>query len=130
MMVLFNDQMSSKEVLGSKTSEIVHVHYDYESQQTDELTLRFGIRNSSRISIGFQLLRCFFSRRGCRVEVISKDKHISGSQGWWTGKVVGSELIGIFPSGLVAEFEPNVRFIDEHELNIGDLIGCGGFGFV
>lgn len=67
-------------------------------------------------------------RRGSVVEVLSKDEKISGSEGWWIGRLLDSESVGIFPANFVASSEPNLRIIDEKDLQIGDLIGIGGFG--
>jgi hypothetical protein len=47
--------------------------FDYETRREDELTLR----------------------RGTLVEVLSTDAHISGDEGWWTGRV--GNKVGIFP---------------------------------
>jgi hypothetical protein len=38
-------------------------------------------------------------RRGTLVEVLSTDAHISGDEGWWTGRV--GNKVGIFPSNFV-----------------------------
>ena len=69
-----------------------------------------------------------FYRRGSIVEVISKDEKISGSEGWWIGRVVDTESVGIFPANFVASSEPNLRIIDYKDIQMGDLIGVGGFG--
>ncbi|CAF4756094.1 unnamed protein product, partial [Rotaria magnacalcarata] len=45
-----------------------------------------------------------------------------------TGRLLDSESVGIFPANFVASSEPNLRIIDEKELQIGNLIGIGGFG--
>ena len=68
------------------------------------------------------------SRRGSILEVLSKDEKISGSEGWWTGRLLDSESVGIFPANFVASSEPNLRVIEGKDLQIGDLIGIGGFG--
>jgi hypothetical protein len=70
----------------------------------------------------------YLLRRGSILEVLSKDEKISGSEGWWTGRLLDSESVGIFPANFVASSEPNLRIIDEKDLQIGDLIGVGGFG--
>jgi len=70
----------------------------------------------------------YFLRRGSIVEVLSKDERISGSEGWWTGRLLDSESVGIFPANFVANLEPQLRVIDYKDLQIGDLIGVGGFG--
>ncbi|KAK3093744.1 hypothetical protein FSP39_019606 [Pinctada imbricata] len=90
--------------------------FDYEGKREDELTLR----------------------RGCQVEVLSYDSHISGDEGWWTGRV-GSN-VGIFPSNFVTKdinfslkerVPPDRPFeIDFNELHLEEVIGVGGFGKV
>ncbi len=70
----------------------------------------------------------YFLRRGSILEVLSKDERISGSEGWWTGRLLDSESVGIFPANFVANLEPQLRVIDYKDLQIGDLIGVGGFG--
>lgn len=91
--------------------------FDYEAKREDELTLR----------------------KGCQVEVLSYDSHISGDEGWWTGRVGNS--VGIFPSNFVTN---NLNFsfpeekvipdrpfeIDFNELQLEEVIGIGGFGKV
>ncbi|CAF3376725.1 unnamed protein product [Rotaria socialis] len=100
--------MTNSSSLTNKNDEILHVLYDYTSKEADELTLK----------------------RGSIVAVLSKDENISGSKGWWTGRLLDSESVGIFPANFVASSEPNLRIIDEKELQIGNLIGIGGFGHV
>ncbi|XP_071440662.1 mitogen-activated protein kinase kinase kinase 9-like isoform X3 [Hetaerina americana] len=92
--------------------------YDYEAQGEDELSLR----------------------RGEIVEVLSKDSKISGDEGWWTGKI--GDKVGIFPanfvtqedhifnhvSGVIGDVQPVE--IDFSELDLGEVIGVGGFGKV
>ena len=95
---------SACEAADSKT--ILHVLYDYTSKDEDELSLK----------------------RGSRLEVLSKDEGISGSSGWWTGRLVDTESVGIFPVNFVTSGEPDLRIIDYKDLNIGTLIGVGGFG--
>jgi hypothetical protein len=70
----------------------------------------------------------YLLRRGSKLEVLSKDEKISGSEGWWTGRLVDSESVGIFPANFVASSQPNLRVIDIKDLQIGHLIGIGGFG--
>ncbi len=69
-----------------------------------------------------------FKRRGSKLEVLSKDESISGSRGWWTGRLIDSESVGIFPANFVANSQPDLRIIDYNDLQIGDTIGVGGFG--
>ncbi|CAF2633577.1 unnamed protein product [Rotaria sp. Silwood2] len=100
--------MTDSSSLNNKNDGILRVIYDYTGKEEDELTLK----------------------RGSVVEVLSKDEKISGSKGWWTGRLVDSESVGIFPANFVASFEPNLRVIEEKDLQIGNLIGSGGFGHV
>ncbi|XP_060071962.1 mitogen-activated protein kinase kinase kinase 11-like [Ylistrum balloti] len=86
--------------------------FDYEAKREDELTLR----------------------RGITVEVLSTDKHISGDEGWWTGRV--DNHVGIFPSNFVTNnyriehtIPPDIT-IDFNELQLEEVIGVGGFGKV
>ncbi|CAF1344530.1 unnamed protein product [Rotaria sordida] len=100
--------MTNSSSINKKNDDILRVIYDYTSKEDDELTLK----------------------RGSIVEVISKDEKISGSKGWWTGRLIDSESVGIFPANFVASIEPNLRIIEEKDLQIGNLIGIGGFGHV
>lgn len=88
--------------------------FDYEAKREDELTLR----------------------RGAQVEVLSKDSHISGDEGWWTGRLGNN--VGIFPSNFVTldvsvenSIPPDRPFeIEFNELQLEEVIGVGGFGKV
>ena len=90
--------------------------FDYAAANDDELTLT----------------------RGVQVKVLSKDAKISGDEGWWTGEVDNN--VGIFPSNFVTKPEvvdqvsPEVENrpfeVDYSELDIGEVIGVGGFGKV
>lgn len=94
--------------------------FDYETRREDELTLR----------------------RGTLVEVLSTDAHISGDEGWWTGRV--GNKVGIFPSNFVtidintsvakrlhSNIPSNRPFeVDFDELQLEEVIGVGGFGKV
>ncbi|GCC33990.1 hypothetical protein chiPu_0012463 [Chiloscyllium punctatum] len=91
--------------------------FDYESTADEELTLR----------------------RGDVVELLSKDSHVSGDEGWWTGKI--QDKVGIFPSNYVSshpayggfrggEELPLPPVIDFNELLLEEIIGVGGFGKV
>eukprot|EP00061_Rhincodon_typus_P008451 g31058.t1 len=91
--------------------------FDYESTADEELTLR----------------------RGDVVELLSKDSHVSGDEGWWTGKI--QDKVGIFPSNYVSshpaysgfqggEEYPLPPVIDFTELLLEEIIGVGGFGKV
>ncbi|XP_044726843.1 mitogen-activated protein kinase kinase kinase 11-like [Chrysoperla carnea] len=93
--------------------------YDYTANGEDELSLR----------------------KGQVVEVLSKDAKISGDEGWWTGKI--GDKVGIFPANFVGEDDPintthvnsvigdiQPQEIDFKELELGEVIGVGGFGKV
>ena len=60
--------------------------------------------------------------------MLSKDQRVSGSEGWWTGRIVDTESVGIFPANFVASSQPNLSVIEYKDLQIGELIGVGGFG--
>ncbi|XP_053952164.1 uncharacterized protein LOC128859306 [Anastrepha ludens] len=91
------------------------VLYDYDAKGEDELTLR----------------------RGQIVVVLSMDSNISGDEGWWTGKI--GDKVGIFPSNFVTDQDPMLpdvpsaigdiqpQEIDYAELEVGEVIGAGGF---
>ncbi|XP_069966573.1 uncharacterized protein slpr isoform X1 [Bactrocera oleae] len=91
------------------------VLYDYDAKGEDELTLR----------------------RGQIVVVLSMDSNISGDEGWWTGKI--GDKVGIFPSNFVTDQDPMLpdvpsaigdiqpHEIDYAELDVGEVIGAGGF---
>ncbi|XP_018804193.1 PREDICTED: mitogen-activated protein kinase kinase kinase isoform X1 [Bactrocera latifrons] len=91
------------------------VLYDYDAKGEDELTLR----------------------RGQIVVVLSMDSNISGDEGWWTGKI--GDKVGIFPSNFVTDQDPMLpdvpsaigdiqpHEIDYAELEVGEVIGAGGF---
>uniref|UniRef100_W8BW88 mitogen-activated protein kinase kinase kinase n=1 Tax=Ceratitis capitata TaxID=7213 RepID=W8BW88_CERCA len=94
------------------------VLYDYDAKGEDELTLR----------------------RGQIVVVLSMDSNISGDEGWWTGKI--GDKVGIFPSNFVTDQDPMLpdvpsaigdiqpHEIDYAELDVGEVIGAGGFSKV
>ena len=69
----------------------------------------------------------FLFRRGSKLEVLSKDESISGSRGWWTGRLIDSESVGIFPANFVANSQSDLRIIDYNDLQIGDTIGVRWF---
>lgn len=93
--------------------------YDYDAQGEDELNLT----------------------KGDEIEVLSKDYKISGDEGWWTGKCQGK--VGVFPCNFVAPCDLDFsnlskeelkRFYPPHiswsELQVGEVVGAGGFGKV
>lgn len=104
------------------------VKFDYKAQGEDELSLR----------------------RGQIIEVLSKDKNISGDEvsfivshidlnaifivfkGWWTGRL--GNKVGIFPSNFVTNEDPQIfdppLEINFSDITIHELIGQGGFGKV
>ncbi|XP_052638273.1 mitogen-activated protein kinase kinase kinase 9 isoform X1 [Harpia harpyja] len=83
-------------------------------------------------------------RPGDVVQVLSRDSHVSGDEGWWTGKI--DQRVGIFPSNYVssgvqgagpelrARYPPppaiQLLEIDFSELVLEEIIGIGGFGKV
>ncbi|CAF2714623.1 unnamed protein product [Rotaria sp. Silwood2] len=89
------------------SDDILDVIVDYIGNEDDELTLR----------------------RGSKLEVLSKDESISGSRGWWTGRLIDSESVGVFPANFVINSQLNLHIINYNDLKIGDTIGVGGFGY-
>lgn len=78
--------------------------FDYDATAQDELTLK----------------------RGIQIEVITKDPKVSGTDGWWTGKV--NNKVGVFPSNFVtAKVTPpkscSIPEIEFKDLVFGDVIG-------
>lgn len=115
-----------------QTSEdILDVIFDYTGNGDDELTLRFENAKTKKKQIYAynDFFFVFFYRRGSKLEVLSKDESISGSRGWWTGRLVDSESVGIFPANFVSNSSSDLRIIDYNDLHIGEIIGIGGFGY-
>lgn len=87
--------------------------YDYEAKDEEELSLE----------------------RGTVIRILSKDSAISGTEGWWTGKI-GDNQIGIFPANFVTEDDPSAIVgdlpleIGYDELEVHEIIGQGGFSKV
>lgn len=79
--------------------------FDYEAKRDDELSLT----------------------KGTQVEVLTKDPKISGTDGWWTGKIKDEDKVGVFPSNFVAAQatppKPTIVEIDYKDLKLGDIIG-------
>ena len=77
--------------------------FDYDAKHQDELTLK----------------------RGTQIEVITEDPKVSGSDGWWTGKV--NDKVGVFPSNFVAQVTPpkanQIPEINFEDLELGNVIG-------
>lgn len=109
----------------TSTKHILDVVFDYTGNGDDELTLRSVIRT---VNANVTFSSMFFSRRGSKLEVLSKDESVSGSRGWWTGRLVNSDSVGIFPANFVADSQADLRIIDYNDLQIGETIGVGGFG--
>lgn len=107
------------------TDDILDVIFDYNGNGDDELTLRFANVMLLKEWIEWWY---FVRRRGSKLEVLSKDESISGSRGWWTGRLIDSESVGIFPANFVSNAQPDLRIINYNDLQIGDTIGVGGFG--
>ena len=93
--------------------------YDYEADDVDELTFKAGDR----------------------IEICSKDQEVSGDEGWWVGRVLGSvpAFIGLFPSNYVRTGDALDEEIEEQtvplqidfdSIEMTDVIGVGGFGKV
>ena len=102
-----------------KESQLCTCLYDYEADDLDELTFKAGDR----------------------IEIFSKDQDVSGDEGWWVGRIVGStnSQIGLFPSNYVrtddAIIEQNEEQrvplqIDFSLIELIEVIGVGGFGKV
>lgn len=87
--------------------------YDYEAKDEEELSLQ----------------------RGTVIRILSKDSAISGTEGWWTGKIADDQ-IGIFPANFVTEDDPSAIVgdlpleIGYDELQVHEIIGQGGFSKV
>ncbi len=93
--------------------QLYTVVYDYEAKEEDELNLEVGEV----------------------VEVISKDREISGDEGWWVGRIHHG-TVGVFPANYVV-FDQNItNRVDEieeipfEELTLQKVIGVGAFGRV
>lgn len=114
------NQMDSNDTNSQQTSTMLYTAlYDYEAQTEDELSLKCGTI----------------------VLVLSKDSAISGDEGWWTGKI--GDQVGIFPSNFVTDRDPMTADslpntigdiqpleIDFNDLQLGEVIGQGGFSKV
>ena len=94
--------------------EFYSVIYTYEAKEEDEISLDVG-----------EL-----------VEVLSKDREVSGDEGWWVGRIRGT--VGVFPANYVV-YDGNkkncidpieIEEIEFEELNLKKLIGVGAFGRV
>lgn len=106
--------------------EFATVIYYYVAREDDELNLKVGDI----------------------IEVLSKDKEISGDDGWWLGRRQGEKTVGVFPANYVILEEQNKNIIHKHSsfrtpgdnrripeiefetLDLKQLIGVGGFGRV
>ena len=94
--------------------------YDYEADDLDELTFKAGDR----------------------IEILSRDQEVSGDEGWWVGRVVGSKNahIGLFPSNYVGTSDATITEqsedarlplqVDFSLIELTEVIGVGGFGKV
>ena len=113
-------QVSRTSAISAESNSMWTAIFDYQAVREDELTLR----------------------QGTQVRLLSRDAKISGDDGWWTGQI--GDDVGIFPSSYIAEqkvvdqLSPtgganlNLRpiEIDFNELELGEVIGIGGFGKV
>ena len=117
--VSLHSQVSNTSVISVESNSMWTAIFDYQALREDELTLR----------------------RGTQVRLLSRDAAISGDDGWWTGEV--GNKVGIFPSSYIAEQKvvdqlsptgANINLrpieIDFNELELGEVIGIGGFGKV
>ena len=120
-----NNNNNNEQKKGDTTDDILDVIYDYNGNGDDELTLRF---EDLILSKKVNEMMISFRRRGSKLEVLSKDESISGSRGWWTGRLIDSQSVGIFPANFVSTSQPDLRIIDYNDLQIGETIGVGGFG--
>ena len=118
-----NEADNAKESL----DKILDVIFDYNGNGDDELTLRFDKRIFYKETFVF-FFADFSFRRGNKLEVLSTDESISGSRGWWTGRLIDTNSVGIFPANFVANSQTNLRIINFNDLQIGETIGVGGFG--
>lgn len=102
------------------------VRYFYTAKEDDELNLRVGDI----------------------IEVVSKDKSVSGDEGWWYGRKHGDRECKVFPANYVVLDTQNKNIIQKHSsfrtpgdnrripeidfetLDLKQLIGVGGFGRV
>ena len=116
----------TRNTLNTEKCEYATVIYYYDAKEEDELTL-----NSGDI-----------------IEVLSKDKEVSGDDGWWVGRYQGQKFVGVFPANYVILEEQNKNIIQKHAsfrtpidnrripeidfevLDLKQLIGVGGFGRV
>ncbi|KAL5275164.1 MAP3K11 family protein [Megaselia abdita] len=91
--------------------------YDYQAKDEDELSLE----------------------KGQIVYVLTKDRNVSGDDGWWCGQI--GDKVGIFPSNFVTSSDPiDVNSVPSediqpleiayNELVIQNFIAGGGFGKV
>ena len=106
--------------------EFATVIYHYLAKEDDELNLKVGDI----------------------IEVVSKDKAVSGDDGWWYGKKPGDKECKVFPANYVILETQNKNIIQKHSsfrtpidnrripeidfetLDLKQLIGVGGFGRV
>lgn len=95
--------------------ELYTVVYGYVAKEEDEVNLEVGEV----------------------VEVISKDREISGDEGWWVGRSIHGN-VGVFPANYVVFDQNKTNRVDEievadiefEELSLKKLIGVGAFGRV
>ena len=106
--------------------EYATVIYYYIAKEDDELNLKVGDN----------------------IEVVSKDKAVSGDDGWWYGRKPGDKECKVFPANYVILETQNKNIIQKHSsfrtpidnrripeidfetLDLKQLIGVGGFGRV
>lgn len=78
-------------------------------------------------------------KAGDQIEVVSTEVNVCGDYGWWAGKLLGREEIGVFPANFVSAQQTNGEnrhssaapmTISFSELSLSEVIGVGGFGKV
>lgn len=105
--------MQSFEPVDSTEIQLCTALYDYAAKDEEELSLQ----------------------RGTVIRILSKDSDISGTEGWWIGRI-GDEQLGIFPANFVTEDDPMTIVgdlpveIGYDELEVHEIIGQGGFSKV
>ncbi|KAL5269723.1 hypothetical protein ACHWQZ_G003252 [Mnemiopsis leidyi] len=94
-----------------KAPQLATAIHNYRSNNKDELSLR----------------------KGDKVQIFSKDPLLSGDEGWWIGQIYkhadnskATPFVGVFPHNFVEEH--NIQNIEVNDIQIGEVVGYGGFG--
>ena len=69
-----------------KHRKLASVLYNHSTREDDELTLKVGDV----------------------VEIISRDRTITGAEGWWLGKIKDKKMYGLFPSNYVVLHQDHI----------------------